>query len=80
MSKLGDALGYSMDAGDGASGAMDEGDASDMLEPPASAKEKPGGSAEVLAMKQFKRATTPEAMAAALKDFGEACGWTTGEY
>ncbi len=82
MSKLGKALGFSMDMGSGEAGAMDEGDASDELEsePAASVKEKPGGSAEVLAMKQFKRATTPEAMAAALKDFGEACGWTTGEY
>ena len=31
-------------------------------------------SAEVLAMKQFDRATTPEARAEALKDFLSACG------
>ncbi len=78
MGKLSDALGF------GAKGASEEMppsipedvDAMDeMVEKPSM-----GGSAEVLAMKQFKRATTPEAMAAALKDFGEACGWTTGDY
>lgn len=69
-SKLGKALGFS----------MDEGDASDMDDdtPPSVAdplEDKPkGGSAEILAMKQFERATTTEAKVQALKDFLEACG------
>lgn len=37
-------------------------------------KAKPAASAEVLAMKQFSRASTPEAKAAAMRDFLEACG------
>ncbi len=48
----------------------------EMSEPPASVDEAAPAGAEVLAMKQFKRASTPEAMAQALKDFLEACGVT----
>ena len=41
---------------------------------------KPAASAEVMAMKLFMSATTPEAKAEALKAFGESCGWTGAEY
>jgi len=69
-SSIGKALGFgSLDEGDDSGGdaPMSEG-----MEP----KPKPedGNSAEVLAMKQFQRAKDPAAMAAALKDFLEACG------
>jgi hypothetical protein len=43
-------------------------------DPMASDEPEGTGSAEVLAMKQFGRATTPEAKVAALKDFLEALG------
>ncbi len=77
-SKLGKALGYSMDLGadDEEAPVSEELDVEAEVKP----KEKTGGSAEVLAMKQFERATTPEAKVQALKDFGEACGWTSGSY
>ncbi len=72
MSKLGDALGFATKAAP----AEEEGDGMEMSEPPASVDEAAPAGAEVLAMKQFKRASTPEAMAQALKDFLEACGVT----
>lgn len=73
MGKLSKALGLDMDMEAppaSESMPMDEGD--DEL-----AEEKPKAdtaSAEVLAMKQFDRASTPEAKVQALKDFLEACG------
>jgi hypothetical protein len=53
----------------------DEAPVSESGEDPMASDEPEGtGSAEVLAMKQFGRATTPEAKVAALKDFLEALG------
>jgi len=72
MSKLGDVLGFPK------ASSADEGDSSDAGDDmPASSKAKPddkSGSAEVLAMKQFERASTTEAKVQAMKDFIEACG------
>jgi hypothetical protein len=67
MSKVSEALGLDMGMADEAEPMLDEG-----LEP----MEKPqaSASAEVLAMKQFERAATPEAKVQAMKDFLEACG------
>lgn len=83
MSKLGDALGFASPKGlKGAeTPAMDEGDGSDTdsLTPASEKTEPKGGTAEILAMRQFDRATTPEAKVQALKDFGEACGWGGGD-
>lgn len=91
-SKIGKALGFSMDLGKPKGPSIDEdmdetltGEGIDDALPdepemsgPESSGEPKGGSAEVLAMKQFERATSPEAKVQALKDFGEACGWTSG--
>ncbi len=76
MGKLSKALGFPKSMGDDA--AIDE--APDMSsETPEEDAAEPGvGKAEVLAMKQFERATTTEAKAQALKDFVEAC--TSGGY
>ena len=66
MGKLSEALGMSMD---------DAGEDMPVSESTEDAGDKPKvASAEVLAMKQFDRASTPEAKAQALKDFLEACG------
>ena len=65
MSKVSDALG--MDMGEEPMPMSAEGTPED-VEPKGSA------SAEVLAMKQFDRATSPEDKAQAMKDFLEACG------
>jgi len=74
MSKLGDALGFPKEP---KAFSADEGDASDSEDAPASSKAKPddkSGSAEMLAMKQFERASSTEAKVQAMKDFIEACG------
>ena len=70
MSKLGAALGFGSESASSPAIAedIDEMDAEVPSEKPA------GGSAETLAMKQFMRATTPEAKASAMRDFLEACG------
>ncbi len=66
VSKIGKAIGFP----EIPESFEDEGD-----EMESEAEPKAGGNtAEVLAMKQFDRATTPEARAQALKDFLEACG------
>ncbi len=70
MGKVASALGLDMG---------DEAPASEPMETSMddeSAEEKPKGpvSAEVLAMKAFDRATSPEQKAQALKDFLSACG------
>ena len=68
MSKVGDALGFS------------EGMAEEPLpEDPMAADDtlaapEPNADAEILAMKAFESAKTPEAKVAALKGFLEACG------
>jgi hypothetical protein len=86
--KVGKALGFSMDLGetprekelgvgtedveavvDGAEDPLAEGLEMAEEEAPVAA------SAEVMAMKMFERAKTPEAKVDALKAFGEACGW-----
>lgn len=68
MSKIGDTLGYSMDMEASASEPMED----PLAEP---AEDDAGkADAEVLAMKQFERAKTPEAKVEALKAFLEACG------
>lgn len=72
MGKIASALGLDAELGEESSDPMSA------MEPMDSemAEEKPEGSssAEVLAMKQFDRATSPEAKAQAMKDFLEACG------
>ncbi len=70
MGKLSKVLGMDMDMPEETEGVSEEMPVDDLAE------EKPKGpaSAEVLAMKQFDRATSPEAKAQALKDFLEACG------
>lgn len=72
MSKLSEALGMDMDDAAPAEDAMamDEG----LGEDPMEKDPKASASAEVLAMKQFDRATTPEMKVQAMKDFLEACG------
>lgn len=65
MGKLSEALGMDM----GSEAPMSEG--GEMMEEEAP---KASASAEVLAMKQFERASTPEAKVQAMKDFLEACG------
>lgn len=72
MSKLSDALGMGMGGADASSMSDDAG----MDEMPMMDEEAPvaDASAEVLAMKQFDRAPTPEAKVQAMKDFLEACG------
>jgi hypothetical protein len=65
MGKLSDALGMMGSEEAPAS----EADPSDMGD-----KKPKGGSAEVLAMKQFSRATDPEAKVQALRDLLEAMG------
>ncbi len=67
---IGKAIGFpGMDDMSGGDDSSDESDSG-----PKSEKTEGSGSAEVLAMKQFMRATTPDAKASALKDFLEACG------
>lgn len=70
MSKLSDALGMGMGAEEAPAPelGMEELPMEDEPAPKADA------SAEVLAMKQFDRAPTPEAKVQAMKDFLEACG------
>ena len=74
MGKLSAALGLG--------GSDDEGDSSDISEPPMSASEpKPkGDSAELMAMKMFMKASSPEAKLAAFKAILEACGATGSDY
>lgn len=73
-SKIGKAIGF----GDGPPPVSDPMEAEleleDDLELPEPEDKSGVGSAEVLAMKQFERAASPEAKAQALKDFLEACG------
>lgn len=64
MGKIGKAIGYQESASD------DLG----MQEPGAEVGGKEPAGADVLAMKQFMRATSPEEKAQAMKDFLEACG------
>ena len=103
MSKVGKALGFSMDKEDNAQmstkgyndsdidktaglslgdeGGGDESPASSMGDPSDGMKPKDdmmSAGPEVLAMKMFEKASTPEAKVEALKAFGEACGWTGG--
>ena len=68
MGKLSEALGLDMGADEE---PMDD---LEMDEDVVEEKPKASGSAEVLAMKQFDRASTPEAKVQAMKDFLEACG------
>ncbi len=63
-SKIGKALGFGDLGADGVEPDEDD----------AEGETKGSASAEVLAMKQFMRADTAEAKAAAMKDFMEACG------
>jgi hypothetical protein len=72
MGKLSKALGY--DLGEGAPASDTMGMSESTGDAPVDDKPKGTATAEVLAMKQFDRATTPEARAQALKDFLEACG------
>ncbi len=67
-SKLGAALGFDMEDAAQAEDPMADPELADTEEP------KKSMGAEVLAMKQFKRAETPEAMVQAMKDFLESCG------
>lgn len=70
MGKLSKALGMDMDMA-----SADDMAPESTGEPKSEEKPKEGDStAEVLAMKQFERAGTPEAKAQAMKDFLEACG------
>ncbi len=79
-SAIGKALGYSMDVPSAdKAGEMDEGDSSDEELTPASKAEPKAASAEVLAMKQFERAKSPEAKVQALKDFLSACGYSSDD-
>jgi hypothetical protein len=72
MGKLGDVLGF--DAA--AEVAPEENLATESV-----AEEKPkGGSAEVMAMKMFSKASSPEAKVAAMKAFLEACGAIGSDY
>lgn len=66
MSKLSDALGM------GDEPMPEDSEAEAMV--PMEEESKASPEAEVLAMKQFKRAKTPEDMASALRSFLEACG------
>lgn len=68
-SPIGKALGYSMDSEEEAPLSSEPGD-----EAPPSKKDTKAPSAEVLAMKQFERAKTPEAKVEALRSFLSACG------
>ena len=70
MGKLSKALGFDMEeAPEMGAEDMDEG-----LELDEPMEKKTSASAEILAMKQFERATTPEAKVQAMKDFLESCG------
>ena len=63
--------------------SADEGDSDDDMgeDSVSDPKVKPDAMGpEVLAMRMFDRAKTPEAKVEALKAFGEACGWSSGEY
>ncbi len=64
MGKLSKAIGFPTDEEE----SSDESPVSEVPE------KKVSASAEVLAMKQFMRADTAEAKAAAMRDFIEACG------
>jgi hypothetical protein len=68
MGKIGKALGYGSMPGLGGSEPDDDADDTDSEDAPK------GSSAEVLAMKAFTKAVTPEDKAEALKDFLSACG------
>ncbi len=71
MGKIAKAMGFPSEGADDAS-LGEAPDAAD--ESPAEDAADPGvGKAEVLAMKQFERSTTPEAKAQALKDFIQLC-------
>lgn len=70
MSKLGDAFGM-MGGDEAPASEMSPGDAGDQEEGEKPAK---AASAEVLAMKQFSRATDPEAKVQAMRDLLEAMG------
>jgi hypothetical protein len=73
MGKLSKALGMDV-------GMEDEGSFSPETEVTVEvAPEKKAASAEVLAMKMFERAKSPEDKAAALKDFLSACGYMSDE-
>jgi hypothetical protein len=69
MGKLSAALGLEdmAPASDPMAGGLED---PEMLEEPKASD----ASAEVLAMKMFERASTPEAKVQAMKDFLEACG------
>ena len=67
MGKLSAALGLDAEMGESLGGE-------DVMEDAPMSEKPEAASAETLAMKQFKRAATPEAMAQAMKDFLEACG------
>ncbi len=75
-SKLGKALGFGMgeELEEAPPSIPEDVDALDMK-----AEKKPAASAEVMAMRMFEKASSPEAKVAALKAFGEACGWSSGE-
>ena len=96
-SKIGKALGFSMDSGESPmekKKGMSEGDIpsidavpeemdSDDAAPDSGSmtvKEPSAESSpEVMAMRLFDRATSPQAKVDALKAFGEACGWGGGD-
>ncbi len=75
-SKLGKALGFEMDGGDELPPSIPE----DVDEMDEKAEKSSGNSAELLAMKQFERASSPEAKVQAMKDFLEACGAIGSDY
>jgi hypothetical protein len=93
-SKIGKALGYSMDSGESPrekSLGMNDGDIpsvdkapaemdsdSDMGEDSEPMEKDAGRTAELLAMKQFQSAASPEDAVSAMKNFLEACGMAGG--
>jgi hypothetical protein len=106
-SKIGKALGYSMDLGetprekklgindgnlpkvdaypaemdsDSDAGEDANGPDSSMEDGPESMKDEPKADAEVMAMRLFEKAKSPEAKVDALKAFLEACGAIGGSY
>lgn len=100
-SKIGKALGFSMDSGESPREkkmGMNEGDlpsvdthpgdmdsdsemGDDSAPDSGSMTDEPKGpqGPEEIAMKMFSRAKSPSEQAAALKAFGEACGWGGGQ-
>ena len=76
-SKLGKALG-------GLGGSLDMGSGDEDMgseeEAPMSDAKPDTGSAELMAMKMFEKATSPEAKVSALKAFLEACGAIGSDY